>query len=455
MKNQAIVSFSPNLNYTYVKDSGAVGRIKEELARHELIEFDTETTGLDYLADNILMYQFGLPERQYVVDARYIPIAAFADILSSEQIKKVGHNLKFDYLFAKNNGVTMEGLIDTMLAEHCLTAGLQKFGRDLETCASKYLRYKLDKNMQQSFVGHYGDFSDRQIRYAAMDVAIPRALIMAQYRRLQALGLVPTFKLECDVLPSFADMEYFGLELDVDAWLANHKGAGEKLVQIVSDLNGELGRLIKESNPEDWSGLDDSCFPDITGQVYFNWNSQPQLLGLLQTMYPQISSTGDAVLEKLADEYGHPLVSLLREYRSYAKQTGTYGTSYVAHIHPRDGRFHPIINQYGTDTGRPSGKKPNMLNIPREKSYRTPWRGGAGRKIITKDYSGCELRIVASMSGDPGMIEAFSRGLCLHTYVAAKFKNMDYDELDKKRKAGDDEAVAVRTAVKSLNFGRR
>lgn len=431
------------LNYEYIKSTADIARIRRILGEGvSPIQFDTETTGLDFITDKILLYQFGTSHQQFVIDNRFVPITAFKDILEDPNRAKLLHNSKYDYQMLKGEGITMEGARDTMLAEYCITAGLTKFGRDLETVCAKYTGVKLDKEMQDTFIGLHDnvEFSQRQLEYAAMDVTLLQTIILAQWEILKKEGLTDTARLEFQVMPAFADMEYYGISIDKEQWLSNISSSEKGLVEVIKKL-------------DDWAVACRFAYRDLSGRTGINWSSQQQMLKMFRLLWPHMPDTKDSTLEEFSLKHGHPVLELAREFRDLAKQTGTYGAAYLEHIHPKTGRIHPKFNQYGAATGRPTGREPNMLNIPRDKKYRSAFVAPPGYDIHTKDYSGCELRIVASMSGDKAMCEAYNKGMDLHTYVASKFMRKDYDELSKLVAAKDPEACDIRQACKSLNFG--
>ena len=436
-------TFKPVLNYRFIDQQHELETIVIPRVRnHWLWELDTETTGLDPHVDRVIMMQIGIPGHQFVIDTRKVNPEPLRPYLESRDFVKVVHNANFDYqMILGSFGIVLERIYDTMLMEMLLCAGVRKSGYGLDDCALHYFNYHLDKGLQQSFVNHFGAFTEKQIKYAAYDVVgLMKALMDAQIEKLKHWNLIAIAKLENDVLPAFADMNFYGLRLNKEKWLGLDHSSSEEYDELVDGLNA----FIRSS------GL---VGVDMFGEVCFNWQSQPQLLALLQALFPHIRDTNDQTLDTLYYETKNEFIGNLRKFRKLAKKTGTYGETYTNHVHRVTGRFHPRIGQLGTDTGRPSCKKPNVLNIPRDKRYRTPWEAGPGRKLITLDYGGCELRIMASQSGDPAMCQAFNEGKDLHSFVAARFTQQNYEEFVRKVEAKDPDAGAQRQAFKSINFG--
>ena len=383
---------------------------------------DTETTGLDPHDNRVIMMQIGNKDKQYLIDTREVTdLGPLKERVEDPHFIKWLHNAKFDYKMIKGTfGIDMEGMRCSMLLERILKAGLSKHGYSMANCALKYLGVTISKEMQTSFIGHEGPFTRKQLTYAALDCVYPDHYIIKQLRKMDAEELRGTFVTECDAIPAFGDAEYYGMILDEKKWEDNIKSA-----QLLKDEAVEKFKIAS-------SGLADA---DLFGTAEVNPASSTQVLNLFTKMFDpndlidedskdkkSALGTGKGVLSKLCDKYDNPdVVTSLIEYRKHDKSVSTYGYSYIKHIHLRTGRFHPNIMQIGTDTGRPSGKKPSMLNIPAKPAYRVPWIAGPGRKILTNDYGACELRIMASMSGDPVMCKGFNDGLDYHTYTASTF----------------------------------
>jgi len=431
-------------NIKFIDKQHQMEDVIRDIAPYPKLEFDTETTGLDPHSDKVIMAQIGTPTTQWVIDARKVHLGPLKPILEDDEHLIMGHNLAFDYMMMLGTfGITIERVYDSFLAEQVLEAGLRKFGFGLDDCVKRYFNHTLPKDMQLSFVNHYGDFTPNQIKYGGHDVGqIVTQIAHKQVERMRKYGLLGTAQIEFDVMQAFADMTYYGIPLNAQKWLS-----------IGGGKTGEFSDVLDELN--EYATKHHMVEIDMYDQVDMNWNSQQQVLSLLKQLWPNITSTGDDVLDTLYHNTKNELVGLLRKYRKLTKKTGTYGSAYVEAIHPKTGRLHPKIKQLGTDTGRPSSTKPNILNIPREKAYRVAfgYEPEEGRVIITIDYSGCELRIIADMSGDPFMCKSFNEGKCLHNFVTAMLTNTDYDAFAAKVKANDTAAKDLRQIYKGLNFG--
>lgn len=412
-------------NYVFIDRQIQLDRYFDRMMSLPYWVVDTETTGLNHIHDKVMLLQIGNKKEQFVIDTRFVDPSRLKEKFENEKFKKVLQNAIFDYKMMQSSlKITMEGMFDCEIAEKVLTCGLQKAGFGMDSLTKKYLGIKISKDLQKSFIGHPPEapFTENQKNYAALDCVYPDAYWPIQGRMLKQSNLMETCVIECRAIGAFGDSEYYGMLLDKDAWLQNLKEEQEGAAKS----REEFVHLVSPFVPKNMFGV-----PDI------NPASPEQVLHVFRDIYPKEllldpdnkddndqpkPGTGMRVLKKLADESEYrEIPSALIKFREHEKKVGTYGYTYTNHIDATTGRFHPSIIQIGTETGRPSGRKPNMLNIPRDRRYRTPWIAGPGRKILTNDYGACELRIMASMSGDPVMCKGFNEGLDYHTYTASQF----------------------------------
>lgn len=437
------------MNYKYISEQRELEAIIPELMSSPIWGLDTETTGLDPHKDKIILMQIGTSQKQFVLDMRKLSVEPLKPFLISEDIKKVGHNLKFDYKMIKGNyGIDLECVRDTYLAEKLLHMGKKFGGFGLDDVVKSYLKFDLPKEERSSFGLGYvpeGDFTTAQLEYAARDVEYLIPLTKKQSDQLCEDELMHCYTLECNVLPCFADMEFDGMPLDVVGWKKLIDYNTEKAAEIEEQLNEHASSVVQG---------------DLFGKVHVNWKSPDQVLSVLRSMNVKVSrwdrelreevvelidKTDDKTLKKIKT---HFIVNLLKKYRSHSIRVTTFGEPYIQAISPVTGRLHPDIDQIGTETGRPANHSRkgsvNVLNIPRDKEYRNCFLAGENEVVETDDYSGCELRIWAEISGDPKLKEAFQRGEDVHCYVASKL-------FDKKVTKKDPE----RTPGKTLNFGGR
>lgn len=415
----------------------------EQLLQEKSFSFDTETEGLDPLTAGLVGMSFAIREQE----AWYVPVPAnreeatdivlrLAPALQHPEIEKVGQNIKFDILALRKYGVRVKGpLFDTMLAHYLLNPELR---HGMDYLAETYLKYKTVPI--EDLIGPKGkkQASMRTVpieqikEYAAEDADVTLRLKHYFAPLLKQEGLESLFfEMEMPLIYVLAEMEATGVKLDTNA-----------LKQSSEVLSQQL------------SALEESIY-DLAGQS-FNINSTKQVGEILFDKLKLDEkakktktggySTSEEVLEKIRGK--HPIVDKLLEYRGIKKLLSTYIDALPALIHPETGKIHTSFNQAVTATGRLSSTNPNLQNIP--------VRDELGREIrkafiaddddcifFSADYSQIELRLMAHLSNDPHMVEAFCSGADIHAATAAKIYGIPVEEVtsDMRRKA------------KTANFG--
>ena len=415
----------------------------EQLLQEKSFAFDTETDGLDPLTAGLVGMSFAIREQE----AWYVPVPAnqeeatdivlrLAPALQHPEIEKVGQNIKFDILALRKYGVRVKGpLFDTMLAHYLLNPELR---HGMDYLAETYLKYKTVPI--EDLIGPKGkkQASMRTVpieqikEYAAEDADVTLRLKHYFAPLLKQEGLESLFfEMEMPLIYVLAEMEATGVKLDTNA-----------LKQSSEVLSQQL------------SALEESIY-DLAGQS-FNINSTKQVGEILFDKLKLDEkakktktggySTSEEVLEKIRGK--HPIVDKLLEYRGIKKLLSTYIDALPALIHPETGKIHTSFNQAVTATGRLSSTNPNLQNIP--------VRDELGREIrkafiaddddcifFSADYSQIELRLMAHLSNDPHMVEAFCSGADIHAATAAKIYGIPVEEVtsDMRRKA------------KTANFG--
>ncbi len=415
----------------------------EQLLQEKSFAFDTETEGLDPLTAGLVGMSFAIREQE----AWYVPVSAnreeatdivlrLAPALQHPEIEKVGQNIKFDILALRKYGVRVKGpLFDTMLAHYLLNPELR---HGMDYLAETYLKYKTVPI--EDLIGPKGkkQASMRTVpieqikEYAAEDADVTLRLKHYFAPLLKQEGLESLFfEMEMPLIYVLAEMEATGVKLDTNA-----------LKQSSEVLSQQL------------TALEESIY-DLAGQS-FNINSTKQVGEILFDKLKLDEkakktktggySTSEEVLEKIRGK--HPIVDKLLEYRGIKKLLSTYIDALPALIHPETGKIHTSFNQAVTATGRLSSTNPNLQNIP--------VRDELGREIrkafiaddddcifFSADYSQIELRLMAHLSNDPHMVDAFCSGADIHAATAAKIYGIPVEEVtsDMRRKA------------KTANFG--
>lgn len=436
------------MNYKFLTTTSEVEEIFPHLMRKKVWALDTETSGLDPHTDKVVLLQIGDESTQYVIDTRRASIEPIRAFFESQEIKKVGHNLKFDYKMIKGSfGIELENARDTFFAEKLLNMGRKFQGFGLDDVLKQYLSLELDKSTRATFGTKEcltGDFSGEQILYAAKDVEHLIPLAREQVRFLEKDSLQHVWVLECEAMPAFGDMEFGGIGLDRGKWQALMEENTRKALDVKKKLDEVAANFFT---------------PDLFGEVDVNYSSPQQVVHLLQLLGIRVSEknplTGkweeklvsksdDKTLKKIK---GVPFVQLLKQYRSFMVRLNTFGQPYLDAVHPKTGMIHPEFSQIGTETGRPAkaSRSPvNMLNIPREAAMRNCFTGREGELVETDDFSGCELRIWAAISKDPELTRAFEQGVDVHCYVASKLYGLPVSKTENSH---------LRAPAKGLNFG--
>lgn len=374
---------------------------------------------------------------------------------------KIGHNLTFEYETLKwNLGIRIFGLYDTMLAEKVIYAGAVNYKRSdfwaLDDLIARYCGLQISKAEQTTF-NLTDPLTSAQIEYAGLDPRFPCAIKGAQVKVILERGLQRTIDIENDAIPAFCDMHLNGVMIDLEKWRAalqvtydKHKINIEEMDKFFLPIVGEAKKphsdeeealcekfwreeslkakkdpsrreqsnsykkeyyRIRKANA-DWVKHAGKC----EGKANIEYGSPAQLLKALQKSGLKIKSTNDEVLETLE---GTPIIDAVREYRETNKTINSYGEAYIKkNVNLNTGRVHPITDQLGAETGRTSSRKPNMQNIDRKSYWRECFVARPGRVIITVDYSACELRILAEVSGEQVWIDAFNAGWDVHSVSA-------------------------------------
>lgn len=443
-KNVALADLTNTPHVYHIVDTeekrAELGRF---LSNQEFFAFDTETDALNPLRAKLVGFSFSVTEGE----AWYVPVpeddeetmavvAHFSPALQDAKIQKIGQNIKYDILVMRRYGVKVAGALwDTMIAHYLLNPELH---HGMDYLAETYLHYHTKPIEELIGPKGKGQLSMRQValpviaEYAAEDADITLRLKHYFAPKLEQEELLPLFRdIEMPLVYVLADMEATGVTLDTEAL----RQSSEVLTAQLSEIEQEIYEMA------------DMTFninsTRQVGEVLFDRLKLNEKAKKTKTGY---YSTSEDVLEKLRGK--HPIVDRLLAYRGLKKLLSTYIDALPALIHAETGKIHTSFNQAVTATGRLSSTNPNLQNIP--------VRDELGREIrkafipdnddclfFSADYSQIELRIMAHLSGDPHMIEAFRSGADIHAATAAKIYGVPIEEVtsDMRRKA------------KTANFG--
>ena len=428
--------------YKLVENEEELRQLCDFFITKESVSIDTETTSTDAISAELVGLSFSVEEKKafYVaIPANYEEalkiVQIFKPLYESDKIMKIGQNIKYDYEVLTRYGVTLQGkMFDTMIAHYLIQPELH---HNMDYMAETLLGYqtihieellgpkgKKQKNMR--------DLSPADIyEYAAEDADITLRLKNVLEPRLKELGVEELFwNIEMPLVRVLADMELNGVCLDTEALQDTSKIFTERMKQYEQEIYKEAGEEFNISSPKQ------------VGDILF---------GKLQIMdKPKKTKTGqyvtsEEVLQSL--ESKSPIVRNILNYRGMKKLLSTYIDALPKLINPRTGHIHTSFNQALTATGRLSSSDPNLQNIPVRtddgKEIRKCFIPEEGCLFFSADYSQIELRIMAHLSEDENMMEAFREGHDIHRATAAKIWHVDIDKV----------TDAQRKKAKQANFG--
>lgn len=425
-------------DYRIVSSDEERKELLEELQKEKSWCFDTETIGLDPLQDTLLGISFCAKAGK----AWYVPISSPEDIdflrpLFSSRVEKTGHNLKFDLKIMRAQGVQVEGpFFDSFLAHALLSPGM-KHGMD--ALAESMLRYETIKLVDIAAPGQEKGHLDTKsvplatmARYSAEDADITfqlADLLRHELKTSEMSGLF--YDIEMPLLPVIADMEYEGIHVLPDSLHASSLKMGEFLESIQKKVEQTSGHPINMNSPKQ---LGEFLFGEL------------KLIDKPKKTKTGQFVTDEETLSTLASRY--EVVADILSFREAAKLKGTYLDALPRFISPIDKRIHTQFHQLMTATGRLASQDPNLQNIPiRTEQGKLIREAFVPRSedylILSADYSQIELRIMAALSGDPGMIEAFKGHRDIHTETASRVYGIPREEVDNN----------MRRAAKMVNFG--
>ena len=439
---------SDAVDVSTVLDQAALDAWLERLRGATLFAFDTETTSLDYMAAEVVGVSFSVEAGA----AAYVPLAhdypgapdqlnreavldALKPLLEDESVAKVGQHLKYDANVLANHGITLRGIHDdTMLESYVLDAAGSR--HDLDTLALKYLGQRTI---------HFEDIAGKGVKqltfnqvpieqaapYAAEDAEVTLRLHQLLSEKLeQEPALSQLYReLEIPLLNVLSRIERNGALVCRDTLAAHSQELGERILALESQAHELAGGPFNLGSPKQ------------LGEILFNQLELP----VLRKTPKGAPSTAEDVLAELALDY--PLPAVLMEYRGLSKLKSTYTDKLPEMIDPRTGRVHTSYHQAVTATGRLSSSDPNLQNIPirteEGRRIRQAFIAAPGHQIVAADYSQIELRIMAHLSQDAGLLTAFAEGLDVHSATAAEVFGVGIDAVsgDQRRKA------------KAINFG--
>jgi DNA polymerase-1 len=411
------------------------------LSQESEICIDLETTSLNVKEAEIVGIALSIKANQgWFVSLPSSPDALdslepFLPLFENRSITKIGQNLKYDLSVLRWNGINLKGpLIDTMIAHYLIDPDQR---HNLEAMAESILQYspiplnKLIGEKKSEQISVRDVPLDQLTTYAVEDADITLQLWQALKPLLIEKELEKVFyEIEMPLLPVLAEMEFRGITVDANILKDQSIGIDERIITLEKSIHTQAGMPFNLNSPKQ------------LGEVLFD------LLHIIEK--PKKTKTGqyqtnEEVLSELAPE--HPIVKEILHYRQLSKLKNTYLDALPLEIFPKTGRIHTTFSQAVTTTGRLSSQNPNIQNIPirteEGRQIRRAFIPKQGSKLLACDYSQIELRIMAELSDDTGLKEAFCSGADIHTATAANVFKVDTGEVTRE----------MRSKAKMVNFG--
>lgn len=408
----------------------------------EILSLDTETTGTDAMSAELVGMSFSYKENQ----AFYVPVPQdreeaqkivdkFKPVFENEKSIKVGQNIKYDMIVLANYGVSIKGqMFDTMIAHYVLQPELH---HGMDYLAEVYLKY--DTIKIEELIGAKGknqrnmrDLSPTDIyKYACEDADVTLKLKNILEKELETNGVKELFEeIEMPLVPVLAYIERNGVRIDTEALKETSRHFTIRTREIEEEIYKLAGMEFNVSSPKQ------------VGEVLFD---RLKIVEKAKKTKTGQYVTSEEVLESLKGK--HQIVEKILDYRGLKKLLSTYIDALPELINPKTGRIHTSFNQTVTATGRLSSSNPNLQNIPVRdddgKEIRKAFIPDDGCEFFSADYSQIELRIMAHLSEDDNMIEAFREEQDIHAATAAKIYKINMDEVTREQ----------RSKAKTANFG--
>lgn len=429
-------------DYQLVDTEEKMNELCGKIFTSSAVSVDTETTSTDAMKAELVGLSFSIEENK----AFYVPIPSerdealkivniFKGVYESPDLMKIGQNIKYDIIVLANYGVKFNGpIFDTMIAHYVLQPELR---HNMDYMAEVYLNYKtihIDELIGPKGKGQKNmrSLSPSEVyKYASEDADVTLKLKNIFEVELKKNGLYSLFEeIEMPLVPVLARMEMNGVRVDTESLAETSRQFAERMSTIEKEIHEMAGMDFNISSPKQ------------VGEVLFD---KLKIVDKAKKTKTGQYVTSEDVLQNLKSR--HPIVEKILDYRGYKKLLSTYVDSLPQLINPKTGHIHTSYNQAVTSTGRLSSSDPNLQNIPirdeNGKEVRKAFIPDEGCEFFSADYSQIELRIMAHLSQDENMIEAFTQGYDIHAATAAKIYKIPIEEVtaDQRRKA------------KTANFG--
>ena len=439
--NRQTIETTPH-EYHLVQTEADMQALVTLLSTADVISLDTETTSTNAIEAQLVGLSFAIEEKK----AYYVPVPEQTDeaqnivdrfkaIYENPKTLKVGQNIKYDLEVLRNYGIALQGpLFDTMVAHYLLQPELR---HNMDFMAEVYLNYetvhidaligpkgKAQKNMRELAPSEV-------YNYACEDADITLQLKNVLQPKLVEAGVERLFnEVEMPLIPVLAEMECNGVRIDTATLKETSQVFTERMLQLEQEIYQAAGKTFNVASPKQ------------VGDILFG---EMKIIDKPKKTKTGQYVTSEEVLQTLRSK--HPIVAHILDYRALKKLLGTYVDALPKLINPRTGHIHTSFNQAVTATGRLSSSDPNLQNIPVRgedgKEIRKCFIPEEGCEFFSADYSQIELRVMAHLSQDANMLDAFREGYDIHAATAAKIYNKPVSEVTRDE----------RTKAKRANFG--
>lgn len=445
--NLSDINSTPH-SYHLVEDEKAIDSLIANILTSKIVSIDTETTSVDAMDAFLVGMSFSVKEGE----AYYVPVPRhndwkgenyeaaaaivnkFKKVYESEEILKVGQNIKYDMLVLSSYGIHVSGkMFDTMIAHYVISPELR---HNMDYLAEVYLKYNtihidqlIGTGKKQRLMSELA--AEDVYEYAAEDADVTLRLKSVLEKELDDKGLTKLFEeIEMPLVPVLAHMEENGVKVDTQSLADTSRVFTDKMKAIEADIREVAGEDLNISSPKQ------------IGELLFD---KLQLDSKAKKTKKGQYVTDEATL--LALKAKHPIIEKILDYRGYKKLLSTYVDALPQLVNKRTGHIHTSYNQAVTATGRLSSSNPNLQNIPvrdeNGKEVRKAFIPDTGESFFSADYSQIELRLMAHLSQDPNMLDDFNSGHDIHQATAAKVFKVPMEEV----------TPSMRRKAKTANFG--
>lgn len=453
------------------------------LNKEKILQADSETLGLDCHLGKLLTFQLGSSNKEWqiVIDCTTIDIRLYKEILESKYL--VFQNAKFDLQWLYNYNIIPRKIYDTMIVEQLLYLGYPKgvISYSLKSIGLRRLNIDIDKSVRGQI--QWKGLCPEVIKYAADDVVYLCDIMKSQLKDCKEKQCLLGAKLECDVVPAMAYLEWCGIKLDAEKWSNKMKKDKENLINATNALNDFI---IKTPELKKFHYYENSLFDEFCGErVTINWDSPAQVVEVAKALgfdtKVQDKKTGadkDSVIEKhlktqkgINDEF----LDLYFKYQEYSKVVSSFGQGHLDSINPVTGRIHTSYQQLGASSSRmscgnskgnsdldkykhlPKGscKLLNMQQLPHDKETRSCFVAEKGNLFCSCDYSAQEGRVQAEVYNEPVLIDMYTKGLDSHSVNAKIFFKDELEGIpvEDVKKLRPDLRQAAKAPFFALSYG--